>query len=251
MTTVDHRFAGRAKRLDGRVTNRRPVIGLTSYVERVRYGDWDEQATMLPRSYADAVVRAGGAPVLLPSIGPVQREVIDVLDGFVLTGGPDVDPANYGAEPHERTTSRPERDAVELGLLAHALERGLPVLGVCRGLQLLDVAHGGTLHQHLPDLLGHADLQPGGGVFGHLSVEFTAGTRAAGILGEQANVRCSHHQAVDAVGSGLRVSGRSADGVVQAVEGTGEQFLLAVQFHPEENDADDRLFTAFVDACRG
>jgi len=228
----------------------RPVVGVTTYVERAAYGVWDHEATLLPRTYADAVLRAGGAPVLLPTIGPALPEVVGRLDALVLSGGADVDPANYGREAHPRTVSRPERDASELGLLAHALAAGVPVLAVCRGAQLLNVALGGTLVQHLPDVVGSDDHQPGRGVFGRFDVDLAAGSRAAGILGERASVLCYHHQAVDALGEGLVVSARDADGVVQAVERPGDPFVLGVQFHPEQDADDDRLFRAVVEAGR-
>ena len=228
----------------------RPVVGITTYVERAAYGVWDHEATLLPRTYADAVLRAGGAPVLLPTIGPALPEVVARLDALVLSGGADVDPANYGRVAHPRTVSRPERDASELGLLALALAAGLPVLAVCRGAQLLNVALGGTLVQHLPDVVGSDAYQPGSGVFGRVEVEIAAGSRAAGILGERAGVLCYHHQAVDTLGEGLTVTARSADGTVQAVERAGEPFVLGVQFHPEQDAGDDRLFRAVVEAGR-
>jgi putative glutamine amidotransferase len=169
----------------------------------------------------------------------------------VITGGYDLDPAAYGQQPHP-TTDQPRtgRDAWEFALLQGALDRRLPVLGICRGAQVLNVAVGGTLHQHLPDVLGHNGHRAGNAVFTTLPVRTVAGTRLAALLGESAEVRCYHHQAVAEVGEGLVVSASDAYGVIEALEVPGDNFVLAVQWHPEEYLDDLRLFTAIVEAAR-
>lgn len=239
----------------------KPVIGLSSYAEPARWAAWHAPAALLPLSYAEQVVAAGGVPVLLPPV-PGIAAAVGRLDGLVLTGGGDIDPAAYGAAPHPRTGRvSAERDRAELELLAAALTAGLPVLGICRGLQLLNIARGGTLHQHLADLRPPAEgpaldpahnMQPG--VFGSHQVRVAAGSMLAGIL--QADrplaVPTAHHQAIDRLGAGLTATAWAADGIIEAVELTGGEhhpFVLAVQWHPEAGD-DPRLFQALVAATQ-
>ncbi|WP_236788954.1 gamma-glutamyl-gamma-aminobutyrate hydrolase family protein [Amycolatopsis sp. GM8] len=226
----------------------RPVIGITSYVERARWGVWDTAAALVPRSYVDGVVKAGGAPVLLPAVGE-DMSALAALDGLVIAGGADVGPERYGREPHEKTVSRPERDGFEFAAVRAAAERGLPVLGVCRGMQVLNVAYGGTLTQHLPELLRHDEHQPSPAVYGHQRITLAPGSRAAKILGAEAKAQCYHHQAVDALGAGLTAVGWAADGTVEAVEAPGDRFVLGVQWHPEQDIEDVRLFAALVEAA--
>lgn len=231
-----------------------PIVGLTTYLDRARTGVWDVAAGFLPANYFRGVAMAGGVAVLLPPqpVGPgVAERVLGGLDALVITGGNDIDPASYGASAHPDTdVPVPVRDAWEFALLRAALRRGLPVLGICRGAQVLNVAFGGTLHQHLPDVLGHHGHRAGNGVFTSLAVRTVPGTRLAGLLGESAEVRCYHHQAVANVGVGLKVSAWDSDGVVEALEVPGEHFVLAVQWHPEECLDDLRLFSALVEAAR-
>lgn len=227
----------------------KPLIGLSTYVEQAKWGVWDVPAALLPRSYVDSVVNAGGVPVLLPSVGE-DTSALAAVDALVLTGGADIDPQRYGHESHERSVSRPERDAFEFALVRDAVERGLPVLGVCRGMQVLNVAYGGTLVQHLPERLGHGEHQPSPAVYGHNRITLTPGSRAASILGGEAKGQCYHHQAVDELGQGLIATGHAADGTIEALELPGERFVLGVQWHPEQETEDLRLFKALVAAAR-
>lgn len=231
----------------------RPVVGLTTYLDRAKFGVWDVRAGLLPGQYIQGITAAGGIAVLLPP-QPVTPEiaarVLAGVSALVVTGGRDVDPLAYGQTPHEET-DRPDstRDAWEFALLTEALRRGMPVLGICRGAQVLNVALGGTLHQHLPDVIGNSGHRAGNGVFTPMPVRTVAGTRLAELLGETCQVQCYHHQAIAEVGAKLRVSARDDDGVIEAIELPGEDFVLAVQWHPEESPDDLRLFAAVVQAA--
>jgi putative glutamine amidotransferase len=229
----------------------RPVIGLTTYRQRAQSGVWDVQAAFLPAVYLDGVTLGGGAVTLLPP-QPADNaaRVLDGLDGLVITGGADVDPGAYGDDPHPHTdTPAGDRDAWEFALLAGALERRMPVLGICRGAQVLNVALGGTLHQHLPDLLGHHRHRLGEARFSTTEARTVPGTRLAGLVGAGVRGKCYHHQAIDRLGEGLTVSATDAEGVIEAVEIPGEHFVVAVQWHPEETLDDVRLFTGLVRAA--
>lgn len=232
----------------------RPVIGMTTYLQQAQTGVWDVRASFLPQIYFTGVNLAGGIAVLLPPQpvdGDVADRVLDRLDGLVVTGGPDVDPARYGQKMHPQTNEPArERDEWEFALLAGALARGIPVLGVCRGAQVLNTALGGTLHQHLPDVIGHTHHQKGDAIFGTSDVRTVSGTRLSSLIGESSDAQCYHHQAIDRLGEGLVVSARDTDGVIEAVEVPGEAFVLGVQWHPEERLDDLRLFRAVVEAAR-
>ncbi|MDR0345128.1 MAG: gamma-glutamyl-gamma-aminobutyrate hydrolase family protein [Nocardiopsaceae bacterium] len=237
----------------------RPVIGLSAYLETARWGAWEAPASLLPARYADQVTAAGGIPVVLPPV-PGVAAVTARLDGLVLTGGGDIDPAVYGEQPHPRTgrVSR-ERDTAEFELLAAALAGGLPVLGICRGLQVLNVARGGTLHQHLAGApAGRTAHTDGAGRFGSHPVRLAPGSRVAEILcpgGRRDDpglaVPTAHHQAIDRLGAGLAATAWADDGTIEAAElapGTvpgAHPFVLAVQWHPEASD-DTRLMAALV-----
>ncbi|MDI3314342.1 MAG: gamma-glutamyl-gamma-aminobutyrate hydrolase family protein [Mycobacterium sp.] len=227
---------------------------MTTYLDRAQTGVWNVPASFLPAAYFRGVTMAGGVAVLLPPqpVDPgIAESVLDRLDALIITGGSDVDPARYGQLPHQATDEpRGVRDAWEFTLLECALRRRLPILGICRGAQVLNVVLGGTLHQHLPDVIGHTGHQPGNAVFSTVAVRIAPGTRLAALLGESAEVHCYHHQAIADVGAGLLVSAWDADGVVEAVELPGERFVLAVQWHPEEALDDLRLFAGIVDAAR-
>ncbi|GAA0722089.1 gamma-glutamyl-gamma-aminobutyrate hydrolase family protein [Dactylosporangium roseum] len=225
----------------------RPLIGITAYAEPARWGVWDTRAVLIPESYARMVREAGARPVVLPpDAGDDAVELVRRLDGLLLAGGADIAPERYGAEAHPATATRPDRDAGELAVLTAALDADLPVLGVCRGMELLAVAYGGTLHQHLPDLLGNARHQPSPGVYGAHPARFAPGSRAAAVFGPAAQVNSYHHQAVDKPGT-LTVTGWADDDVVEAVEDPARRFVLGVQWHPEEAD-DVRPFAALVTA---
>ncbi|MRH91796.1 gamma-glutamyl-gamma-aminobutyrate hydrolase family protein [Nocardia sp. SYP-A9097] len=226
---------------------RRPLIGLPTYSERTRFGHWEVDAAVLARTYVDMTERAGGIPVLLPPTGIARPELIERLDGLVLTGGADIDPSRYAAEPDPATLGiRPDRDESEFGLFELARAAKMPVLAICRGLQLVNVAMGGTLLQHLPDALGHTDHARTPGAFGVTTVRTTAGSRVAAIAGQEVKVHCHHHQAIDALAPGLTASAHAPDGTIEAAESDGS-FLVGVQWHPEENPADDRLMRALVE----
>jgi putative glutamine amidotransferase len=236
------------------VSERPPVIGLTTYLEQAQTGVWDVPASFLPAGYFQGVTAAGGVAVLLPPqpVDPdIAGRVLDGLDGLLITGGKDVDPVSYGQQPHPSTDQpAPQRDAWEFALLRAALRRQLPVLGICRGAQVLNVALGGTLHQHLPDVIGHSGHRAGNAVFTTLPVRTVPGTRLAGLVGESVDACCYHHQAIAELGDGLVVSGWDADGVIEALELPGNGFVVAVQWHPEESLGDLRLFSAIVEAAR-
>jgi putative glutamine amidotransferase len=229
-----------------------PVIGISAYCEQARWGVWDSQAMVLPRRYADRVSAAGAIPVLLPPV-PDVAEALGQLDGLMLSGGGDIDPARYQAEPAPQTASvREERDTAEFALLPAALSLRLPVLGICRGMQVINVARGGSLHQHLPDVVGHDGHAPVPGAFGSHRVRVAPGSRLAAILGaDGADVPTHHHQAVDRLGQGLTATAWAEDGTIEAFElDPGESpFVLAVQWHPEAGD-EPSLFRALVAAAR-
>lgn len=237
-------------------TGRRPIIGLTTYLEQAQTGVWDVPASFLPKVYFDAVTNAGGIAVLLPP-QPVDSEiaaqVLGSLDGLIVTGGKDVNPALYGQE-RLLTTDEPrtDRDDWETSLLMSAIDIGLPFLGICRGLQVLNVALGGTLHQHLPDVVGSERYSLGGGVFADNEVLVEHDTLVSSMLGDGETIvgKSYHHQAIDTLANGLSVSARSDDGTVQAVEVEGVPFGIGVQWHPEHTPEDIRLFAGLVDAAR-
>ena len=230
-----------------------PLVGVTTYRQQASWGPWDRLAAVLPASYVDTVEAAGGYPVLLaPSqIGvgaDAAARVVAAIDALVLVGGGDIGPARYGQVPHPATAGVDAgRDASETALLRAALDVDLPLLAVCRGMQLLDVCLGGSLFQHVPDVVGHDGHQPARGFFADVDVTTEPGSVVAKILGEHSTVRCSHHQAIDRLGHGLVVSATSSDGIVEAVELPSARFAVGVQWHPEE-EGDQRLFRALLEA---
>jgi len=231
----------------------RPLIGLTTYLEQAQTGVWDVPASFLPKVYFEAVTSAGGIAILLPPQpvdAQIARQVLAGLDGLIITGGKDVDPARYGQAAHPETDEpRPDRDAWEDALLTAAIETELPFLGICRGAQLLNVALGGTLLQHLPDVVGSTRYNLGAGEFAENEVTVD-GSKLAGLIGGAVVGKSYHHQAIDRLGDGLVVTARSDDGTIQAVELPSVPFGVAVQWHPEQDADDIRLFEGLVEAAR-
>ena len=212
------------------------MIGITSYAEEASWGHWTLPAALVPLSYVRSVELAGGRPIVVPPADDGVDETLDALDGLILSSGADLDP---GAE----------RDRGELALLTRALERDLPVLAICRGMQLLNVAQGGNLHQHLPDVVGHEGHRETLGTFSEHAMRIAPGSRAAGILGEEARIKSTHHQAPDRIGDGLEPVGWAEDGTVEALERPGGAFAVGVLWHPEAGE-DKRLFEALVEEAR-
>ena len=245
----------------------RPLIGVSMYRQVTSWWSWERDAALVPGPYLDVVEAAGGLPLLIPPLGepdtgpdgatrrPLTAEdferMVGVLDGLVLIGGGDIDAARYGevADVRSGGTSR-RRDETELGLLTAALARDIPVLAVCRGIQILNVALGGGLVQQLPDVVGTTAHQPRPGSFGRIEVTTVEGSAVHGLLGPRFEVLCSHHQAVATLGRGLVATATSADGVVEAAELPDHRFVVGVQWHPEES-RDTRLFEALVDESLG
>lgn len=215
------------------------MIGLCAAIERARWSVWDDEAVLLPRSYVHAVARAGGLPILLPpEPEPDPADWLALVDGLILAGGPD-----YGDVP--------ERDAFEIALGREAMEGDVPLLGVCRGMQLMNVARGGTLIEHLPDVVGHEDHRRVPGAFGDHDVRLAEGSLAARAAGEQTHATKSHHhQGVDVIGDGLRVTGWAVvDDLPEAIEDPTRRFALGVQWHPEAHP-DPVEIAALVEAAR-
>jgi putative glutamine amidotransferase len=230
----------------------RPLIGITTYAQEVRFGAGPMYAAALPMAYVRAVNANGGRAVLLAP-DDAGKDVIDHLDGLVLAGGSDVDPAGYGEAPHPTTVIRPDREEAEVALLRAALDADLPTLGVCRGLQLIVAAYGGRLHQHLPEVLGHerhrpAEPAPGATLgYGEHVVRLADGSRARAILGAEVRVNSFHHQGIADPG-GMTATGWSDDGLIEVIEDPARRFLFGVQWHPEDL-ADQRVFAALTEAA--
>jgi len=234
-------------------TSPRPIIGITCYVEEAVRGVWASMPhALLPYEYVTKIERAGGIAVLIPPRADADTEmaraVISRLDGLMLAGGVDVEPQRYAAQPHPSVQeARPDRDAFELALAEVTDDLDTPVLGVCRGMQVMAVAAGGTLEQHLPDLVGHDEHSPAPGVYGTHSVRTVEGTTLSDLLGQQVDIPSYHHQSVSSH-PGYLPAAWAPDGTLEAMERPESRFRLAVQWHPEAGQ-DDRLFDAFVQAC--
>jgi gamma-glutamyl-gamma-aminobutyrate hydrolase PuuD len=228
----------------------RPVIGITAYAEDAAWGVWNVPAALSPLAYVTKVEAAGGRPLLVPPLEDAIDETLDALDGLVFTGGPDLDPTLYDAEPHPETHNiRPERDRAEIALLTAALERDLPVLAICRGSQVLNVALGGDLEQHVPDLVGHEGHKEVPGVFSRHPVSVDEGSRLHAVVGDSVEVSSHHHQGYGRLGEGLEIVARADDGTIEALEAGDRAFAIGVLWHPEDGD-DPRLFEELVLAAR-
>ena len=228
----------------------RPVIGITTYSEEATWGRWTEPAAFIPLAYVHAIARAGGRPLLVPPVDDGIDETLDALDALIFSGGGDLDPETYGAEAHPETNEvSAERDAAELALLEAALGRDMPVLAVCRGSQVLNVARGGDLVQHLPEIVGHDRHRHEAGVMADHEVRVETDSRLGSILGASAPVKSSHHQGFGRIGDGLRETAWAEDGTIEAVEDPSHRFALGVLWHPEE-DVRDRVVGALAAAAR-
>jgi gamma-glutamyl-gamma-aminobutyrate hydrolase PuuD len=228
----------------------KPLIGITAYAQEASWGYWTLPAALIPLSYVRSVEAAGGRPLIIPPAGDAIEETLAAIDGLILSGGADIDPAVYGADPHPETTVvQPQRDDAELALLRAALDRELPVLAICRGMQVLNVIHGGDLHQHLPELVGHDGHRAKPGTFSEHAVRLEPASRIGGLIGPRAEVKSSHHQGLQTVGAGLDVVGWAQDGSIEAIEDPGHRFAVGVLWHPEEGE-DKRLFEALVAEAR-
>jgi putative glutamine amidotransferase len=229
----------------------RPIVGITAYAEpSARWGSWDLATALVPLDYVRAVERGGGRPLLVPPSEAGVDETLDVLDALIFSGGADLDPALYGQAPHAETTGiRADRDRGELALLEAALARELPVLGICRGSQLLNVAYGGDLVQHLPDVVGSDRHKHTPGAFADHDVTVDPASRLGALLGERAPVKSHHHQGLGAIGDGLTTVAWADDGTAEGLEAPGQPFALGVLWHPEAGE-DAALFDGLVAAAR-
>ena len=228
----------------------RPLIGITTYLTPARFGVWETESALIPAVYVRAVENAGGRALLVPPSLDGIAETLDALDGLLFSGGSDLDPALYEQQPHPETDDVvAERDRAEIALLQAALERDMPVLAVCRGSQVLNVARGGDLVQHLPEIVGDDSHKHTPGVFADHEVDLFAGTRVQALLGDRAAVKSHHHQGYGRIGEGLRPAGRADDGTTEALEDPSKRFALGVLWHPEEGE-DTALFQALVDEAR-
>jgi putative glutamine amidotransferase len=224
----------------------RPVVGITTYITPATFGVWELETALVPADYVHAVERAGGRPLLVPPSDQGVEETLDALDGLIFSGGSDIDPGRYGQDAHPETNGIvPERDSAELALLTAALQRDLPVLAICRGSQVLNVALGGDLVQHLPELVGDDRHKEVAGTFADHEVSVAADSTLAGLIGDRIPVKSHHHQGFGRLGAGLRAVAEDEDGTVEALEDPSRRFALGVLWHPEAGE-DARLFEALV-----
>jgi putative glutamine amidotransferase len=228
----------------------KPVVGVTTYVEDAEWGHWRLEAALVPYDYVRALERAGARVLLVPPDEDGVEETLDALDGLLFSGGNDLEPASYGAEAHPETSgTKPARDRGELAILEGALARDMPMLAVCRGVQVLNVARGGDLVQHLPDSVGHEGHREVKGVFSEHGVRIDQSSQLGAALGDRAPVKSHHHQGLGRVGDGLRESAWADDGTVEGLEDPGKRFAVGVLWHPEAGE-DMKLFEALVEEAR-
>lgn len=225
----------------------RPIVGITSYAQEASFGSWTLPVALVPLDYVDAVERAGGRALVIPPSEEGVDETLDVLDGIVFSGGADLAPSTYGADPHPATdVPQQRRDAAELALVRAALERDLPILAICRGSQLLNVARGGDLVQHLPEVVGDERHRETPGTFSRHAVRIDDHSRLGRLVGAHTPVLSHHHQGLGRVGAGLRESAWAGDGTLEAIEDPSRRFVVGVLWHPEAGE-DAALFEGLVE----
>jgi putative glutamine amidotransferase len=233
----------------------KPRIGLTTYRQQGQTGVWDTEMAMIPAFYIEGITRAGGLAIMLP---PQQlssaeaKDIVSSLDGLMLCGGRDIDPSRYGQSPHAEAEQPDKlRDDLEEKLLSAAIDADLPFLGICRGAQMLNINRGGTLIQHLPDVVGDNRYQLGNAQFTPADVEVETSSILGSLVGDKvSNAALYHHQAIDELGKGLKITAKSEDGIVEAVELADHPFGVAVQWHPEQTLDDLRIFEGLIEAAR-
>jgi putative glutamine amidotransferase len=233
----------------------KPRIGLTTYRQQGQTGVWDTEMAMIPAFYLEGITRAGGLAIMLP---PQQlssaeaKDIVSSLDGLMLCGGRDIDPSRYGQSPHAEAEQPDKlRDELEEKLLSAAIDADLPFLGICRGAQMLNINRGGTLIQHLPDVVGDNRYQLGNAQFTPADVEVETSSILGSLVGDKvSNAALYHHQAIDELGEGLKITAKSEDGIVEAVELSDHPFGVAVQWHPEQTLDDLRIFEGLIEAAR-
>ncbi len=228
----------------------KPVVGITAYAETAKWGAWEVPTALIPLNYVQSVELAGGRPLLVPPSVDAVEETLDALDAIVFSGGSDLDPSLYGADAHPATNGiRPERDRGELALMEAALARDMPVLAICRGLEVLNVLRGGDIVQHLPESVGDERHRETVGVFSDHEVAVNPESRLGELLGERTPVKSHHHQGPGRVGDGLVETAWADDGSVEGLEDPSRAFALGVLWHPEETQ-DAKLFGALVDEAK-
>ena len=233
----------------------KPRIGLTSYRQQGQTGVWNTEMAMIPAFYIEGITRAGGVAIMIPPqalSSSDAKDIISTLDGLMLCGGRDIEPSRYGQAPHSEA-EEPDtlRDELETQLLTAAIDAELPFLGICRGAQMLNINRGGTLIQHLPDVVGDNRYQKGNAEFSPGEVDVEKDSILGSLVGQKvSNVAMYHHQAIDQLGKGLTVTAKTEDGIIEAVELADHPFGVAVQWHPEQTLDDLRIFEGLIDAAR-
>jgi len=233
----------------------KPIIGLTTYRQQGQTGVWNTEMAMIPAFYIEGITRAGGLAIMLPPqqlSGAEAKDIVSSLDGLMLCGGRDIDPSRYGQSPHAEAEQPDKlRDDLEEKLLSAAIDADLPFLGICRGAQMLNINRGGTLIQHLPDVVGDNRYQLGNAKFSPADVEVETSSILGSLVGDKvSNAALYHHQAIDELGKGLKITAKTEDGIIEAVELADHPFGVAVQWHPEQTLDDLRIFEGLIEAAR-